>query len=63
MEYRIEDMHCDGCARGARAAVRAADPDAVVELDPPTRRARIDSTRMEAVLAALDEAGFPAVAA
>ena len=60
MDYRIDAMHCDGCARGVRAAIAGADADATVTLDLPARRARIESTRPEAVLAALSEAGFPA---
>jgi len=63
MNYTIDAMHCDGCARAVRAAVREADPDATVELDVPARKARIDSNRSDAVVAALAEAGFPAVPA
>lgn len=60
MNYRIEAMHCDGCARAVKAAIREADDGASVALDVPARRATIDSSRPEAVLAALAEAGFPA---
>ncbi len=63
MDYRIDAMHCDGCARGVTAAIREADPEAQVTLDLANRRARIESQRPEAVLAALDDAGFPAVPA
>ena len=63
MEYRIDAMHCDGCARGVRAAVHEVDQAAVVELDPARRHARIESAQMDRVLEALEEAGFPAVPA
>lgn len=63
MNYRIEAMHCDGCARAVRAAIREADETANVTIDVPGRRASIDSTRPDAVLAALAEAGFPATPA
>lgn len=63
MDYRIEAMHCDGCARAVTAAIREADEGARVALDVPARRASIESARPEAVLAALAEAGFPATPA
>ena len=63
MNYRIDAMHCDGCARAVTAAVRSADPDARLTLDVAARRATIATERTEAVLAALAEADFPATAA
>lgn len=63
MNYRIEAMHCGGCARAVTATIREADQDARVTLDVETRSATIDSARPEAVLAALAEAGFPATPA
>ena len=63
MNYRINAMHCDGCARAVTAAVRSADPDARLTLDVAARRATIATERTEAVLAALAEADFPATAA
>ena len=63
MNYTIDAMHCDGCARSVKAAIREADPAVTVELDVPARRARIDSAHKDDVLAALADAGFPAVPA
>ena len=63
MDYHIDAMHCDGCARAVTAAVRNADPDAGLTLDVPARRATIRTERTEAVLAALAEADFPATPA
>lgn len=63
MNYRIDAMHCDGCSRAVRAAIASADPQAEVALDPVTRSAQIVSDAPQAVLAALSDAGFPAVPA
>lgn len=60
MDYKIDAMHCDGCARGVRAAIAEADAAAVVTLDVPARRAQIETAKPDTVLAALSEAGFPA---
>lgn len=63
MDYSIDAMHCDGCAKGVRAAIAEADPAAEVTIDLAARRARIDTRHRDAVLAGLAEAGFPAVPA
>lgn len=63
MNYKIDAIHCDGCARSVKAAVREADPAATVEVDVPARTAQIDSAHQAAVVAALADAGFPAVPA
>ncbi|WP_374642477.1 heavy-metal-associated domain-containing protein [Tabrizicola sp.] len=63
MQFRIEDMTCGGCARSVTAAIRALDPAAVVEADPPARRVTVRTAAPQAaIMAALAEAGFPAVA-
>lgn len=60
MQFKIENMHCDGCARGVAAAIKAVDPQAEVVADPPNRLAQVSSTASrEQVEAALREAGFP----
>lgn len=63
MNYRIDAMHCDGCAGAVKAAIREADEAASVTLDVPARRVSIESARPDAVLAALADAGFPATPA
>ena len=64
MQFRIEDMTCGGCARSVTAAIRAVDPAAVVETDPPARRVTVQTAATQAaIVAVLAEAGFPAVAA
>jgi copper chaperone len=60
MQFHVEDMTCGGCARAVTAAVKAIDPTAKVEADPPTRTVRVESSRPEPeVRAALADAGFP----
>lgn len=63
MDLKIDAMHCGGCVRGVEAAIREADAAARVTIDLDTRRAQVETDRPEAVLAALSEAGFPAVPA
>jgi copper chaperone len=61
MQFHVEDMTCGGCARAVAAAVKAVDPAARVEADPPTRTVQVESARPEAeIRAALAQAGFPA---
>lgn len=60
MNFHVEDMTCGGCARAVTAAVKAIDPEARVEADPPARTVRVESRRPESeIRAALAEAGFP----
>lgn len=60
MKFHVEDMTCGGCARAVTAAVKAVDPSARVEADPPTRTVQVESTRPEPeIRAALVQAGFP----
>jgi copper chaperone len=60
MKFHVEDMTCGGCARAVTAAVKAIDPAARIEADPPTRTVLVDSERPEAeIRAALQQAGFP----
>jgi copper chaperone len=60
MQFHVEDMTCGGCARAVTAAVKALDPSAKIEADPPTRTVRVESNRPEPeVRAALADAGFP----
>ncbi|MFN3260756.1 MAG: heavy-metal-associated domain-containing protein [Pikeienuella sp.] len=63
MKFRIEAMHCGGCARGVTAAIRSVDPAAAVEADPPSRAVTVTTDRPRAaIVAALEAAGFPPAA-
>jgi copper chaperone len=59
IELQIPNMTCGHCVRVVTEAVKAADPEAKVEIDLPAHQVRID-TRAEraAVVAQLSEAGY-----
>lgn len=54
-------MTCGGCAKSVTKAIVRLDPVAEVVADPPNRWVDIRTdAELTAVLATLDEAGFPA---
>jgi copper chaperone len=60
MKFHVEDMTCGGCARAVMAAIKALDPAARIEADPPTRTVLVESARPESeIRAVLQQAGFP----
>ena len=62
MKLKIENMTCGGCARSVTATVKDIDANAVVNIDVATKIVELETTQLDAVLKALDEDGFPAVA-
>jgi len=61
MKLKIETMTCGGCARSVSKAIERVDPQAQVSADPPARLVDVTTTASaEAILTALDDAGFPA---
>ena len=59
MQFHIETMTCDGCARGVTKAIQGVDAAATVTADPPNRRVDVTTTApREQIVAALTEAGF-----
>lgn len=63
MQLRIENMICDGCARGVTKALQSIDPTANVAAEPDMRLVVVTTIKNEAdVLGALQDAGFPASA-
>ena len=53
-------MSCGHCVRTVVATVKALDPQAVVEIDPATKRVSVQSDKDPAAVAdALAEAGYP----
>jgi len=61
MKLLIQDMSCAGCVRSVAAAVKALDPQAAVNVDLDSKLAEIESSQpADAIIQALDEAGFPA---
>ena len=62
MQFKIENMSCAGCAGSVTATVKAQDSAAIVDIDVASKIVKIESTKIEAILAALDADGFPAQA-
>lgn len=63
IRFEVPDMTCGACARRVTSAVQSVDPAAKVEADPPTREVRVESSAdLDALRAALQEAGYPAIA-
>jgi copper chaperone len=61
MKLLIQDMSCAGCVRSVTAAVKALDPQAAVSVDLDSKVAELESSQaVDAIIQALDEAGFAA---
>lgn len=59
-QFKIENMTCGGCARSVTATVKNVDAAAVVNIDVATKIVELDSQKLDDVLKALAEDGFPA---
>ncbi|MCR0984145.1 heavy-metal-associated domain-containing protein [Roseomonas populi] len=64
MHFIVENMHCEGCAKGVTAAVKQADPSAQVEVRLEDRSISVNGGRLggEALRSALQDAGWKAAA-
>lgn len=61
MHLHIPDMHCGGCVRSVTAVITALDAKVQIQTELDGRTASVQTTAsVEQVIAALDEAGFPA---
>ena len=59
--FNVPGMTCGGCARRVSNALRLLDPAAEVITQPPSREVTVRTTaNLQAVLAALEAAGYPA---
>lgn len=64
LELKVNDMTCGHCVGAVTKAVKELDPKAMVRVDLGAKRVSVDSARPATeVLAALEEAGYPAVPA
>jgi copper chaperone len=62
MKLRIEDLHCEACARRITRAIQMEDPGARVAIDVPAKEVEVESAASpERLLARLAEVGYPAV--
>lgn len=60
IEFDIPAISCGHCVRAVTEAVQAADPQAQVQVDLPTRHVTVQtSATREALVAQLVEAGYP----
>jgi len=59
MQFHIETMTCDGCARGVTKAIQRVDAAATVVADPPARQVDVVTTApRDVIVLALTDAGF-----
>lgn len=64
MTLTVPDMSCAHCSSVITKALRALDTGAVIDFDLPNHRVQVDTTRtVDAVLEAMNAAGYPATAA
>ena len=64
MKFHVENMTCGGCARSVAKAIQRLDPAAEVAVDLDGHSVEVRSSQAPAAIsAALDKAGYPAVAA
>jgi copper chaperone len=58
-QFRVPDIHCDGCIRSLIGAVRDLDDKAVLQADLATKLVRVETTAADAAVAeAIRDAGF-----
>lgn len=63
-QYRVPEIHCDGCIRSLTGAVRDLDDQATVDADLTTKLVRVRTTANEGDVAeAMRGAGFTVEAA
>lgn len=64
LNFKVPDMHCDGCVAAVTKAVRALDPTASVAVDLATHTVNVTSAQpAKAIAAAIEDAGFSVEAA
>lgn len=58
-QFQIPNMSCGHCVRAVTEAVKAADPQAEVQVDLPAHQVQVRSSApREAVVAQLSQAGY-----
>lgn len=62
-ELQVDGMSCGGCANSVKRSVQAVDSSAKVDVDLPSKKVRVESgASLEAVTAAIADAGYPVTA-
>jgi copper chaperone CopZ len=63
-QFRVPDIHCDGCIRALTGAVKDLDDKATLHADLTTKLVRVDTSAGDAAVAeAMRDAGFTVEAA
>ena len=64
MRFVIENMHCEGCAKGVTATVKEADPSARVDVRIEGKEISVSGGRLgdDALRSALQAGGWKATA-
>ena len=63
-QFRVPEIHCDGCIRSLTGAVRDLDAKASVQVDLTTKLVRVETSASDAAVAeAIRDAGFSVDAA
>jgi copper chaperone len=58
-QFRVPDIHCEGCIRALTGAVRELDDKAILQADLTTKLVSVETTvGSEAVAEAMRDAGF-----
>ncbi len=59
LEFRVPDIHCDGCIRALTGAVRDLDEHATLQVDMETKQVLVTTiAARQAVADVMSEAGF-----
>jgi copper chaperone len=59
LELTVDSMSCGHCVKAITQALKELDPAAQVQVDLPSKRVAVQTSQpREAVVAALDEAGY-----
>ena len=62
-ELQVNGMSCGGCANSVKRSVLAIDSSAKVDVDLPSKTVRVTAAAsLEAIRAAVTEAGYPVTA-
>lgn len=60
-EFEVPSMSCGHCLATVTEAIKSLDPQAKVEVDLPTKKVRVETSKdRESVALALSEAGYKA---
>lgn len=63
-ELKVDGMTCGGCAASVKRALQALDANAEVDVDLPAKTVKVaTAAQLDAVKAAVEDAGYDVVSA